>query len=114
MFNSVPHVSETSAKLQLVSFIKIIKIFLFIEINTIMTQLYICLLLARESSEECNFKQFVRTLAHFRPYDPSTDNPLNSREQKLKCKLTYHIRNHTLCEMAGTMLVSRVSVLFDI
>ena len=103
MFNSVPHVSETSAKLQLVSFIKIIKIFLFIEINTIMTQLYICLLLARESSEECNFKQFVRTLAHFRPYDPNTDNPLNSREQKLKCKLNHHIRNHTLCEMANTM-----------
>ena len=68
-----------------------------------MTQLYICLLLARESSEECNFKQFVRTLAHFRPYDPSTDNPLNSREQKLKCKLNHHIRNHTLCEMANTM-----------
>ncbi|XP_031567927.1 calcineurin B homologous protein 1-like [Actinia tenebrosa] len=33
---------------------------------------------------DCNFKQFARTLAHFRPIDPNTANPLNSREEKLK------------------------------
>ncbi|KXJ25796.1 calcineurin B homologous protein 1 [Exaiptasia diaphana] len=33
---------------------------------------------------ECNFKQFVKTLAHFRPYDPNTPNLLNSRDEKLK------------------------------
>lgn len=42
----------------------------------------------RESGEEtCNFRQFVKTLAHFRPFDSSKENPLNTREKKLKCKL---------------------------
>ena len=41
----------------------------------------------RESGKEtCNFRQFVKTLAHFRPIDSSKENPLNTREKKLKCK----------------------------
>lgn len=40
---------------------------------------------SKESGEEtCNFRQFVRTLAHFRPYEPSKENPLNTREKKLQ------------------------------
>lgn len=34
--------------------------------------------------EECNFKQFMRTLARFRPVKCNTENPLNTREEKLK------------------------------
>ncbi|EDO40303.1 predicted protein [Nematostella vectensis] len=34
--------------------------------------------------EQCNFKQFVRTLAHFRPFHGHSPNPLNTREEKLK------------------------------
>lgn len=34
-----------------------------------------------------NFKDFVRVLAHFRPIKKNADkNPLNSREDKLRCK----------------------------
>ena len=41
----------------------------------------------RERGEQtCNFRQFVKTLAHFRPLDESTENPLNTREKKLHCK----------------------------
>ena len=41
----------------------------------------------KESGKEtCNFRQFVKTLAHFRPIDSSKENPLNTREKKLKCK----------------------------
>jgi len=44
----------------------------------------------RESGKEtCNFRQFVKTLAHFRPFDSSKENPLNTREKKLKCKLAF-------------------------
>lgn len=44
-------------------------------------------LVIRERDEEtCNFRQFVRTLAHFRPIDSATENPLNSREKKMQCK----------------------------
>lgn len=40
---------------------------------------------SQESGEEtCNFRQFVKTLAHFRPFDSSKENPLNTREKKLK------------------------------
>jgi len=37
-----------------------------------------------ENGEECNFKQFMRTLARFRPIESKTENPLNNREEKLK------------------------------
>lgn len=44
-------------------------------------------LVIRERDEEtCNFRQFVRTLAHFRPIDSATENLLNSREKKMQCK----------------------------
>lgn len=34
-----------------------------------------------------NFKDFVRVLAHFRPIKKNADkNPLNSREDKLRCE----------------------------
>lgn len=40
---------------------------------------------SQERDEEtCNFRQFVRTLAHFRPIDSATENPLNSREKKMQ------------------------------
>lgn len=40
---------------------------------------------SKERGEEtCNFRQFVKTLAHFRPLDESTENPLNTREKKLE------------------------------
>ncbi|PFX16962.1 calcineurin B homologous protein 1-like [Stylophora pistillata] len=40
---------------------------------------------SKESGEEtCNFRQFVRTLAHFRPFEQSKENPLNTREKKLQ------------------------------
>lgn len=40
---------------------------------------------SQERGEEtCNFRQFVRTLAHFRPFDPAKENPLNTREKKLR------------------------------
>ena len=56
-------------------------------LNTIVTFNFFFL---RESGEEtCNFRQFVRTLAHFRPYEPSKENPLNTREKKLQCMLGY-------------------------
>lgn len=35
-------------------------------------------------SDNVNFRQFMRVLAHFRPIKKNRDNKLNSREQKLK------------------------------
>lgn len=38
-------------------------------------------------NDRVNFKQFLHVLAHFRPVKKNKENRLNSREQKLKCKL---------------------------
>lgn len=42
----------------------------------------------RENEDTVNFRQFMRTLAHFRPFKKSKDTPeaLNSREEKLRCE----------------------------
>lgn len=42
----------------------------------------------RDASENegVNFKEFVRTLAYFRPIKKKTENPLNTRQHKLECK----------------------------
>jgi len=39
------------------------------------------------SEDGVNFRQFMRTLAKFRPIKEHQANQLNSREAKLKCKL---------------------------
>lgn len=41
-----------------------------------------------EDDERVNFREFTRTLAHFRPIRKSKDGDLtiNSREEKLRCK----------------------------
>jgi len=40
-----------------------------------------------ETDARINFRQFVKVLAHFRPMSKSKPNIVNSREQKLKCKI---------------------------
>lgn len=33
----------------------------------------------------CNFREFMKTLAHFRQFSKKGQNPLNTEEEKLKC-----------------------------
>ena len=35
--------------------------------------------------EGCNFREFMKTLAHFRQFSQKGHNPLNTEEEKLKC-----------------------------
>nr|CAH7732605.1 unnamed protein product [Callosobruchus chinensis] len=44
-----------------------------------------------EFADRVNFRQFMHVLAHFRPIKRNKENKLNSREEKLKCKLFYNI-----------------------
>ncbi|XP_028396089.1 calcineurin B homologous protein 1-like [Dendronephthya gigantea] len=37
-----------------------------------------------DEQEECNFREFMKTLAHFRQFSKKGHNPLNTEEEKLK------------------------------
>ena len=39
------------------------------------------------AQEGCNFREFMKTLAHFRRCSKKGQNPLNTEEEKLKCML---------------------------
>ena len=52
------------------------------------------------NDETVNFRQFINVLARFRPTKVKTNkNKLNTREEKLKCKLIWNAvnLNTTLC-----------------
>lgn len=39
--------------------------------------------------DRINFRQFMRVLSRFRPVKKNKENKLNSREEKLRCKLSF-------------------------
>lgn len=39
--------------------------------------------------QKINFREFIRVLAHFRPINKASDGKLNSRDEKLKCKVSF-------------------------
>lgn len=42
---------------------------------------------ADSADDRVNFRQFMQVLAHFRPIKTNAENRLNSRDEKLLCKL---------------------------
>ena len=56
----------------------------------------------RDESESTgvNFKEFVRTLACFRPIQKKEENLLNDRQHKLQCKLNF-------CNVSCNTMISR-------
>ena len=72
----------------------------------------VCFVLLSEH-EGCNFKEFMKTLAHFRLCSKNGHNPLNNEEEKLKCMWKYYVESFAIIlssDLKGSTLFANVTL----